>query len=446
VEQVDKKKNGESAPLRLLDRVALTLLFAFILGEVLGGAIRYYSVQFHLQALPYLPHLMVAVALLPMFFAYFIGEGVTPTFLLVFGLIAVATTWGAFNVGNADQVEFGLWIYVAFLYGIVVLPAIIRGWQKLTPYIFFLWAVAVGGVLINYFHTWPWIGLQYQVGATSIEASRLWTAGALGFDRLPGFSRASFDTAVQILVFSTYLAGALRKKWWIPVWVLSGAAIVLTTDKTVAGIFILFSIGGAFRRHPIRPFWKRLLPALAFMDIVLPFSMLFIKIDWTSAIRSHVWVGLIASFVERLQTGWPDWLRMIVLHGNFLLGRGMGGIGSPQQYFEPAFFSPGDNIGVYLFGIFGIPGLFLLLIYARNASRSLGDAPATRFLFLGACIVMLHGVTSNVVEETLLALMFGSSLRYFQERAAGVRILERKVIASRAAPHFRDSEQPEGAV
>ena len=407
--------------LQLLDRLALGLLFLFLLGDVLGGAIRYYAVQFHIPWVSYVPYVLLACSLVPMFFVYLVSEGVTSTYLQVVVLFGIATTWGAFNLGRSDQIGFGLWVCVAFFYGIVLLPAIMRGWRSLTPYVFFLWALAVAGVFINFFYSWPWIGLRYQVGATVIEASRRWTAGALSFSRLPGFSRASFDVSLQILIPCIFLAGALRRRWWIPVWVLSAAAIALTTDKTVAAIFILLSIGGALHRKPLRPFWRYLPLTLAALDILLPFSMLLIKIDWMDALRSHLWIGLFASFLARMQVGWPEWLRMIAERGNWFLGRGMGGIGTPQLYFEPTLYSSADNIAVYLYGVFGIPGLALLLVYAWNVTRSLGDSLGARFLFLCSCVVLLEGATSNVMEAPLLALALGLTLRYFQ--TASVRAL-----------------------
>lgn len=408
-------KTQKADELPLSDAIALLLLFFFLLTEVLGGAIRYYAVQFHMTWLPYFPHLLLVLALVPMFFFYLASEGVTSTYLAVFALFSVGIVYGVFNLNSASQVEFGFWIFAAFLYGIVALPAMIHGWRGLTPYVLILWAIAVAGVLINFFHAWPWIGLEYQVGANSIQASRLWRIGTLNVARLPGFSRASFAAALQILISCVFLSGTLRRKWWIPVWAFSGAAIALTTSKVAIVIFVLFSISRAFRRNCPRPFWRRVVVALVCLDILLPFSMLFIRLDWLRGIRAHLWVVLIASFVARMQQGWPIWLHMIVEHGNVFLGRGLGGIGSAQRYFEPALYSPGDNIAVYLYGTFGVLGLFLLCMYARNAARVRVNGQVGRFFFLCACLVLLDGITVNVLEGPFIALIFGASLRYLQE-------------------------------
>lgn len=406
-----KIQNNRELP--LFDRVALALLFLLLLSEVLGGAVRYYAVQFGFPWLVYLPHLLIFLALVPIFFVYLANEGVTVTYLTVLTLFGVGTVYGLFNLGNSDQVEFGFWVFAAFLYGIVALPSVVHGWRRLIPYALVLWAFAVVGVLINFFYTWPWAGMDYQVGGTSVEASRLWWDG--GITRLAGFSRASFDAALQILILCLFLGATLRRRWWIPVWILSGIAIALTTHKTAVIIFIVFSATRAFRRNPTRRLWRLVPSFLVGVDVLLPFSMLVIKLDWLKFIRSPVWYALVASFVKRMQTGWPVWLRMIAERGNVLLGRGLGGIGAAQQYFEPALFSPGDNIAVYLYGTFGVLGLVLLFVYARNAARIDVKGQVGRFFFFCACLILLEGVTVNVLEDVFTAIVLGASFRYLQE-------------------------------
>jgi hypothetical protein len=402
--------------LSLLDRVALSLLFVFLLSEVLGGAIRYYAAELGLAWVSYLPHLALAMAIVPMFFVYLVSRGLTSTYLTVSVLFGVGTVYGIFNLGNSSQVEFGLWVFVGFLYGIVVLPSIIRVWGRLTPYAALLWAVAVTGVIINFFHSWPWVGFEYQIGATWIEASRLWWTGGIIFERLAGFSRASTEAAIQILVLALFLRRGLSKVWWIPMWILSGTAIVLTTHKTAIGIFALFSLLEIFCRGAFRPLW-RVLPILFLCcDILLPFSTLFVRTGWLGSGGDGIWTLLISSSAERIEAGWPDWIAMIFTRGNLYLGRGLGGIGTAQIYFEPGRYSPADNVAVYLYGSFGILGLGLLCLYAVRVTRARIDGPIGHFFFFCACFVLLEGMTANVVEGSFAAMAFGASLRYFGER------------------------------
>lgn len=411
-----KVKTPKIAELPLLDRAALALLFLFVLSDVLGGAIRYYSVHFGLPWLPYFPALLLLIALAPMFFAYLVSEGITSTYLSLFALFGVAAAFGVFNLGNASQVEFGFWTLVPFLYGIVVLPSVMRAWQRLVPYALLLWALAVAGVLINFFHSWPWIGFEYQVGAASVHASRLWNTGGLNFFRLPGFSEASFFVAPQLLLLALFLRETIESRWRILMWVLSGLALLLTTSKTAVLTFVILSAFWAIYRGAIRRS-MRLIPVLAGgLVIALPFSMLLVRKDWLATIHTKFGATLLASLLLRMQLGWPEWIRMAARHGNWILGRGLGGIGPAQAHFEPWLFSPSDNMAVYVFATFGLMGLVWMLHYARKASQSAIDNPVGRFFFFAACVILLGGLTMSVMDATALGLVFGASLRYFQER------------------------------
>lgn len=434
-------RTRQETRLSLLDKAALALLFLYVFSDIMGGAIRYYSVRFGMPMLAYVPPLLLLFALAPMFFAYLTTDGVTSTYLTVLVLFSVAVIFGVFNLGNASQVEFGFWTVVPFLYGIVVLPAFLRAWTRVVPYAVFLWALVVGGVLINAFHPWPWIGFGYQLGATEIHASRAWDTE--GFLRLPGFSVASFFAGPQILLVALFLRETLRTRWWIPMWVLSGIAIILTTSKTPLVIFIFFSVFWFFFRGKIRSRWRLVPMASAFLAVALPFSMLLLTGDWLPPIRSELWKMLISSFTARMKLGWPVWIRMAVEHGNWILGRGLGGIGTAQEHFEPWLFSPSDNMAVYVYATFGLLGLALMLLYGWKASRSCGDGPAGRFFFFIACVLMLGATTLSIMDASLLGVAFGLSLRYFQEVApqARVRVPVRRM--QRVGPIAPGNSQPQ---
>jgi len=399
----------------ILDHAVLALLFFFLLTEVFGGAIRYYAVQYGFPWLPYLPHLLLAVAVVPMFFIYLLSEGVTSTYLTLLILFSIGTACGIYNLNSASQVEFGLWVFVAFLYGVVVVPAVVRGWRSLTPFVLLLWMTAVAGVLINVFHSWPWIGLEYQIGSTVMEASRLWWTGGMAFDRLPGFSRASFDAAIQILILGLFLVETASRRWRVPIWIVSGVAIVLTTHKTALLVYVVFSVLLLLPRDPNSASLRLLPLVLAALDTLLPFSMLFVRPDWMDSTSSPIGAMVFSSFFERLQIGWPDWLRMIFDRGNLLLGRGLGGIGAAQTYFEPSLYSPGDNIVVYLYGTFGVLGIGFLCVYAWKAARLRVAGPVAHFFYLCACLVLIDGMTVNVLEGSFTAILFGASYRYLQQ-------------------------------
>jgi hypothetical protein len=64
-------------------------------------------------------------------------------------------------------------------------------------------------------------------------------------------------------------------------------------------------------------------------------------------------VTSVSSFEQRVTATWPDGLALPSRGGHWLTGRGLGGIGVAQMYFEPSIFNSGDNFFVYLWGAFG---------------------------------------------------------------------------------------------
>lgn len=415
MQSIRTKKTQKLVDLPLFDRVVLALLFLLLLDDVLDGAVRYYSAELHLVWLPYLPHFLVVLAVIPMFFVRLVCDGLTTTYLFVLLLFGIAGTYGLFNLGNANQVEFGLWAVLFFPFGIFVCKSVIRGWKSLAPYGVFLWALAVTGVLVSMFHTWPWAGLQYQVGGTTVTASHNWKTAGIVIPRLAGFARGWFAAAIQILFLALFLREVLPRRWWLPVWALSGIAIALTTTKTTLAVFLLFCGLWIFSRGKISRIWRMLPVVFLGVDMLFPICMLLIGQLPTGNSETPVAHLLIATLVVRLQGEYPSAMRMILAHGNPLLGRGLGGIGGAQILFERAIASPGENIALYLYAVFGVLGLVLLVVYGWKASRAPADGPVGRFLFYCACAVLVEGATMSVLEASVfLPMAFGMSFWYFQ--------------------------------
>lgn len=408
----NRTRKTSLAGLPLFDRVALGLLFVYLASDVLGGALRYYAVQIGLPWLSYLPGVLLAASIVPMFLAYVGSEGITRTYTIILVLFGVAATYGIYNLGNPDQVAFGFWSLVPFLYGVVVLPALLRAWRRLSSYALFLWFVAVGGVLINFFYAWPWIGFHYQIGAAELSASRLWSVGGYNVARLPGFSEASYFVAPQILLLALFLMETFRSKWRIPMWIASGAALFLTTSKSEILVFLIFSALWIFYRRSIPRSWRIVPIVAATVDVALPLTTLIMSNDWLQPASSKLGVALVSSLMDRMANGWPVWIRMIVTHGSLLLGRGLGGIGTAQQHFESTLYNPGDNIAIFLYSTFGVLGIAFFASYAWKATRMPVRDAVGRWFFYCACAISILGVSTTVMDGTVVGLIFGASLRY----------------------------------
>ncbi len=139
-------------------------------------------------------------------------------------------------------------------------------------------------------------------------------------------------------------------------------------------------------------------------------TLLFV---FDSPLRDPTLANATHSFYDRLNYMWPEAWALLGEHGNWLLGRGVGGIGTAQTYFEPALFNAGDNLFMYWFVVFGwvaLPGFLLLL------SRSLRVRPhqtvADMQFYCLLLATLVYGVMTNIVENAVSALFCGLLVRW----------------------------------
>lgn len=391
-------------------RFILVIVFLFLLSEVLGGAIRYGFARTGLAPLVYLPKALLGLALVVALAVDLARVRMSATYLAALALLALGLVHGYLVLGKPVQVAFGLWVLIPFLGGIVALPALVSAWPRVGLYAFVLWAVAVSGVLINVVYSWPWMGFEYTLAGLEIEGSRLWQTG--GLVRLAGFSRASFEAANQILPLAAVLMVWGRGEWRLAVWLLSGVTVALTTTKTPIAIYLVLTLFWLTRRSAMRNVWRLLPIGLAAISSTFPLSTLLVDYDLSSILEDPVHRLLFASVGDRLEWMWPDTLAMVLKHGTVLFGRGVGGIGMAQQYFEPVLYSPADNLAVYLYALFGILGIGSLVLYALGLSLFALRDRISLLVFVAGLIVLLAGLTGNVLESSVLGFVFGASLGY----------------------------------
>jgi hypothetical protein len=160
-----------------------------------------------------------------------------------------------------------------------------------------------------------------------------------------------------------------------------------------------------------RPLWLSIPGLTALLGFALPFSTLLV--DYNLEFDQPVSRFLFASFGIRLSEVWPQTLELVNNYGQPWLGRGIGGIGGAQQYFEPHRYSPADNLMLYLYVLGGVLFVGLLFVYAFSAvklapTRQRFDA----FVYMMMVTVLVQGVTGNVMESAFFALFFGVSLRH----------------------------------
>jgi hypothetical protein len=120
-----------------------------------------------------------------------------------------------------------------------------------------------------------------------------------------------------------------------------------------------------------------------------------------------------ASFVERMLQMWPRAFALFDGPLSVVLGRGLGGIGSPQQLGEAHWFNTADNVMLFLLVTFGIAGPIYLGIVAARLSATLATG-ATTPAVCWACgwfaLLLAVGLTSQMIEDPISNLSLGVSL------------------------------------
>ncbi len=393
-----------------LSKVVFVLSALFLWSLVLTAPLRFGLAQVHLDALIYLPKflLLVAVLLLPL-----LRPSASPPALLVTMLVGVYLIWGIVNLPSPAQAAFGLWVLVPLLFGLWAGPVVHPDlWQRLFLMLFIVVAL---GVFLNPFIHYPWSGQILDVLGKQIDVSRQWTT--FGIERYAGFSRASFNASTELLLFSIMLVVLLkRRNAKLLVWMIAGTGIALTTSKGQLVAWVLLSLyfaGGALLHWP--KYWIQLwlgaftIALLSMM--LLPLSTLWIHYDPT--LHGYVNSLLFGSFGDRLNWMWPDSFRLLDLGGawHWWVGRGLGGIGAAQQYFEPAYFFAADNMFVYVTVYVGLPMALLLFaaLWWRVIRLSLASTAVAWRLPVFLALVS-YGVVSNLIETSLLAFFLGIAL------------------------------------
>ena len=195
------------------------------------------------------------------------------------------------------------------------------------------------------------------------------------------------------------------------IWTLSMVAIYPTNSKGIMMVAaIMTPIMVLQHRLPESPL--RVLPALfGGLALALPLSTLMFRFD--STFNDPKLASATFSFFDRLNRMWPEAWTLLADDGNLLLGRGLGGIGTGQTYFESSLFNAGDNLFMYwlvVFGLAALPGFALILL--RTLRLKPLQCPEQLRVYCLLMAILIYGSMTNIVENAVFALVCGLVCRY----------------------------------
>jgi hypothetical protein len=390
-------------------RLVVALFSAWVVIQLLDGPIRFALVAAGVPSLLYLKDVLLVAALGRVCALHGFG----PSLVAGLAVIAAAGSAGVLQSRPMAQVLFAAKVAVPYLFGAACGPLISDDAPgrraRLALGLAFL--AVVGGVFVNQALEWPWEGMQYAIDGVGaeVQGTKVWSH--MGVKRIAGFSRSSYDAAVAIALLAVALiASRDRLAWGVAVLGLAAFATVVTTTKGILLNLAIVALVFVVRAVAPRVASRFLVPSLAalFASVVVLLPLLSLVgapfLDTSTEDRQF----LLKSMNDRLESCWPEAFDLIVSDGNLLTGRGLGGLGIPQLYYETNHYNPCDNLSVFLIGNYGLLGtLFLPFLAWRVALLARMDGRLPLLLSLSGLLILSYGMTANVLESPFLALLVG---------------------------------------
>ena len=400
-----------SPPIRPLGSYFFFLLIMLYLATmVCEGPLRYFLFNLYLEELLYIRELIPIIIIMLVIIRLGYQGVIVRLLVFLFIIFIFHSIVGYYYLDNYLMIAFGWKIMLSMVFGVAAYPIISLRITSTVRYFCFFLIVALAGVLINFFVEFPWEGLTYSIADQVIEGVKSWHAwGIEGLvKRISGFTRASYDAAIQLLLLGIFVLPYL-KRFWIKaiLWMLIGVAIIMTNSKGMIVSFgclsIFFMI---FKILPTqRDLYQKLLLYAIISACVIPLFSNFMQFG---DIKDYAIFANLASFMDRTQSTWPDAFDLVTQSGNLVLGRGMGGLGQSQAFFESHNLNPGDNIFVYAyvyFGVFSI--LYFYYIYHKTKTINLNTHLQYYLIIL---VAFIFGIIASVFESPFFNFFLGLAL------------------------------------
>ena len=394
--------NGRKAA----DFIGLGACLLFIATSVLEGPLRYWLASMGAGTALYVRDAVGWAAISMYLLAWIRGMGSEFKLVIVLMILVCHLAVGFWVQTSPYQAMLGLKTFAWFLLGFCVSDALVVRQRSLYQVVGVVFLVTVFGVFLNSFVSFPWIGLSYDTAFGTVNASKLWWSA--GVQRLPGFTRASYDAAITTLVALVVVLSAGVSRFTKIIAMMTAAGCVwLTTSKsgylTLASLMVWRLIEGGLRS-------VRLSLVLCWALFVACIALPVVALTNVTGNPPKVPQWLLSMF-ERAALGWPQALETMIREGSWLTGRGLGGIGVAQYIAELTKANPADNLVIYMVSVFGVLGIVYLAAYLVKVSQislARGSTDWYSQIIRGWTIVWFsYGCAANMIEDGIMSLAIG---------------------------------------
>ncbi|WP_152606530.1 hypothetical protein [Aquabacterium sp. NJ1] len=380
----------------------MVLLFTY----VIDSPLRFGLSKLHISPVIYLRDAGALAITLAAFWHWIKGKQLNASTFVGF-VILIHVFYGILALGSLVQPIVGFKLYLTMLLGVASYETYSRHPKATAYWAAIAFVVTAVGVGINWFVDMPWTGEVFDSARGDTAVSVEWTTG--GIRRLSGFARASYDastiaavTCIPLLFLPS--TGIIKRFALI---ITATGIIILTTSKgsLLAMIFIAFFalfFTDIKKQNKISwPFF--LLPAVS-----LGIPAILSAYGFKAELTGNLWV-LFSSFGERINWMWPRAFANITTGGNYLLGRGVGGIGFPQYFGEGSIYNAADNTMVYLFANFGLFALIYIYLILIRLKRNAQNISSYAWHCILAWLIYwnIYGLTTNIIENPFFTFFLG---------------------------------------
>ncbi|NBA78618.1 hypothetical protein GOQ04_23890 [Emticicia sp. ODNR4P] len=389
----------------------LTVVFFILVFEVFSGAARFYLSSFGLVSLIYVPKILGFVLVV---LTILTADIFSRNFWGVVFVLIIYSCIGLYNGASLENIGFSLYNYTILIFGIIYSDYIEKRRDWFFKLMLFCFIASIVGELLDLYTKVPWKGFSYQIGQTSIEASRQW--GYFEFDRPAGFSRVSSSLAV-ILGLSALFLIALQKSKVLKFlyFIIASWMILLTTNKSS---FIAFLLAIIF--YLVSPRSKKtMFMSTIVIGILLPIMGIFFKYSLGDTLSNETFFLIAASFEDRLIITWPSVYEILLRKDSILTGAGIGCVGSSVARFPVAGFGAGrlnnlayvDSTFLYLYSIFGVLGIYFYGLQVK-ISKILGNNIGSYAMMLNVIIFFccFVGWFTDIFETSTPMLFIGLAI------------------------------------
>lgn len=408
----------------LVMRLTLVYLFTFLF----EGVLRFVLAKAHLASLLYLRDLLPVMAVLVLVSGWMTNRYQPSALLVTVALLAFHFFIGFFFLSGVFQQLFGLKMLMPMVLGMAVGTLGMISIQKTRTLTVWVILILVASLCVNYVIPFPWEGGDFESVFGVTTQSKSWTAGSVR--RLAGVTRSSYDAATALLYCAVIAMATFRGVWVrVLLWLLCMVGIALTTSKAAEVALLALAAVMICSNGAKRLGWLRFsVIACAVLVVGAPLLSLLVDIRVRDFVGSWAW--WLSSYADRMQNTWPQAISLLIDHGNVLIGRGIGGVGTAQQYGEGQLHTPADNIFVY----WTLAAGMVSWLYAGAILRKLmvWDAAAIeqRALVFGFFVSMLtYGIAANNMEQPLSAFGLGYAVAFiFRQRQAAHPLRQHNVL------------------